>query len=317
MNRERLEDRLRAAFDRDVDSGRPAESLIDGVMPRLEETGRQEPWRRFVPRPRVAWALLPVGIGLIAALFVWQPWNSNGAQSAVARAQATMANLQYYRVSLVAREGSGQSPTLALNMEFSAPDRYHEIYTADGGHTEEFVLIGDLVYGKGMDVSSTGSSTGVIARRTAFSSLLGGDAVTKMFGYLKDVEKLPDETVDGALCVHSRGAVDFERQYRAAIQEMQESNASKGLPPLSQETQDQMMKEARSIRGSRVVDVWIGKSDYLMRRMRLDAHGPDPKDLTQSLVVDFQFYDFNQPIVIEPPLGADGQLLPGWSSASR
>ncbi len=78
-----------------------------------------------------------------------------------------------------------------------------------------------------------------------------------------------------------------------------------------------MLNEARSIRGSRVIDLWIGKSDYLMRQMKQEIHGPDPKDETQHLAVEFTFYDFNQPVSIEAPLDANGQLLPGWTSASR
>jgi hypothetical protein len=313
VKRDKLEEQLRAAFDRDVDSALPAHALVDAVLPRLREP-RQKRWLLFT-RPRMAWALLPLSLALIAAMFLWQPWNSNSAQTGVARAQAALAKLQSYRISLLAREGAGG--VTSSTFEFAAPDRYYEAYTGSIGDSEEFILIGDQGYGKGMDTSSIGASIGMRLRTSMFSSMLTGEAAARMLDYLKDVEKFPDETVDGTVCLHYRGTIDFEKQYRAAIQHMQESNASKSLPPLSQQTQEQMLKEARSIRGSQVIDVWIGKSDYLMRQMKQDIHGPDIQDMTQQLTVDFTFFDFNQPITIEAPLDANGQLLPGWTSASR
>ena len=78
-----------------------------------------------------------------------------------------------------------------------------------------------------------------------------------------------------------------------------------------------MLKEARSIRGSQVVDMWIGKSDYLIRRMKQDIHGPDVQDIMQQIAVDLTFFDFNQPITIEAPLDRSGQLLPGWTLAPQ
>ena len=317
MSKEELEQRLRKSFDRDVEKARPKGSLIADVLPRLEARQPRKWWSGFVPRTRLAWITVPLGLAVIAASLAWQPWNLNGAQTAVAMAQAAMAKLQSYRMSLVIREGADEAPTITSHtMEFAAPDRYHETYTGEGGDSEEYILIGDRVYGKDVDLSSIGSSTGATLRTRAFSSMVTTEAATRMLDYLKDIKKFPDETVDGTVCLHYRGTVDFEKYYRGAIQHMQETNASEGLPPLSKETQEKMLNEARSIRGSQVIDMWIGKSDYLMRRMIQNIRGPNFEDMTQHAIMEFTFYDFNVPITIEAPVDANGQVLPGWTSAS-
>jgi hypothetical protein len=314
VNREKLEQQIRMALNGDVDRALPSRGLVDEVMPRLDAPPRKTPWQRLFPRSRVAWALLPAGAMLIAALLLWQPWSSDSADRVMARAQAALSELRSYRASMVVTEGTGA--TYGARMEFAAQDRYHETYAGSNDDYSEFIVIENQTYGKGIDASSIGSSFGIKARTAWVSSMLTREAASRTLDYLKDVKRFPDEEVDGTDCLHYRGTVDFEKQYRAAIQSIQETNASKGLPPLSKEAQERMINEARSIPGSETIDMWIGKSDDLMRKMKQEVHGPDPKDLTQQVVVEFTYFDFNASIAIEAPLDEKGQLLPGWTLAS-
>jgi len=60
------------------------------------------------------------------------------------------------------------------------------------------------------------------------------------------------------------------------------------------------------------IEVWIGKEDYLIRQVKHEGQsssGGGSLDTFSSVV---KYYDFNIPIVIEPPLDAVGNLLPGW-----
>ena len=59
-------------------------------------------------------------------------------------------------------------------------------------------------------------------------------------------------------------------------------------------------------RGSIEVELWVGRDDHLIRQIsRLDhlpelgAGTAEEKWIRQTMVV--QFYDYNEPIVIEPP----------------
>ena len=59
------------------------------------------------------------------------------------------------------------------------------------------------------------------------------------------------------------------------------------------------------------VELWIGKEDYLLKRMRREQYANG-----FEAVIDLKFSDFNQPFTIDPPLDAQGNLLPGWTSSS-
>jgi hypothetical protein len=59
-------------------------------------------------------------------------------------------------------------------------------------------------------------------------------------------------------------------------------------------------------RGSMEVELWVGKDDYLIRQMKRLDHMPEweagtaeEEWMRQSTVE--RFYDFNEPISIEPP----------------
>ena len=59
-------------------------------------------------------------------------------------------------------------------------------------------------------------------------------------------------------------------------------------------------------RGSMEVELWVGKDDYLIRQMKRLDHMPEweagtaeERWILQSAVM--RFYDFNEPISIEPP----------------
>ena len=67
-----------------------------------------------------------------------------------------------------------------------------------------------------------------------------------------------------------------------------------------------------SLNSTFTIEVWIGKDDYLIRQVKHNGQ----VFLSNGEVGTFSFlevyYDFNEPIEIEPPLDADGKLLPGW-----
>jgi hypothetical protein len=82
-----------------------------------------------------------------------------------------------------------------------------------------------------------------------------------------------------------------------ALVQREEAEMGSQLPP-------ELLELMR--RGSMEVELWVGKEDYLIRQMRLVDHMPeweagtaDERWIRQSTVM--RFYDFNEPISIEPP----------------
>ena len=121
---------------------------------------------------------------------------------------------------------------------------------------------------------------------------------------LTKIENLPDERIAGADCFHLRGELDMERlaeKTKAALDP---------TDPWYEETVRSIEEQAAATEA--MVEVWIGKDDYLIRQVKYNGQ----IFLSDSELGTFSFlevyYDFNEPIEIEPPLDADGKLLPGW-----
>ena len=67
-----------------------------------------------------------------------------------------------------------------------------------------------------------------------------------------------------------------------------------------------------SLNSTFTIEVWIGKDDYLIRQVNIDVQFFKSDGEVYTGSVTAEYYDFNEPIEIEPPLDADGKLLPGW-----
>ena len=63
------------------------------------------------------------------------------------------------------------------------------------------------------------------------------------------------------------------------------------------------------------LELWIGKDDYLIRQLKHDmyssAEGAEQAEWATTSLVQ-KYYDFNEPITIESPETASGELAPGW-----
>ena len=250
---------------------------------------------------RPALAAIPVVIVLIV-LLVLQPWSSFPG-GIMAKAYATTEGLLSYRTSSshsITYNGTTVDYS-EVEAEYAAPDRYRgkltfrfrdpltwslstgtfEVITID--HYKHYVWV----------VDSTTDNLYVIFNygwrpNKAFTVSAGNLSSPDLWDHLPTkMEKLPDERIAGADCYHLRGEVDWER-----LAEQEEITAS--------------------LNTTVTVVVWIGKDDYLVRQVNMNAQifESDGEVYTGSYTAEY--YDFNEPIEIEPPLDADGKLLPGW-----
>lgn len=236
---------------------------------------------------------------IIVVLLVTQPWGVS-PQSVMAQAYAATESLQSYRMlGSFFSTIEGETVEQFCAWEFTFPDRHHGELTLDD-ETYEFIIVGDKQYTRELGGAQSGKMYAI--------SLSGGiptkEDTLKLLDSLTNLEKLPDEKIEGVDCIHYRGKVDVDRM-------IEEQKAK--LDPRQPHYQE-MLEGLEAMRGMKVqVELWIGKEDHLIRQLRQDIEVP----LEGTSSVMMKYYDFNEPITIEPPLDADGKLLPGWELAGN
>jgi len=251
------------------------------------------------------WLRTALAIGaaviVLAVLLVTQPWGLS-PQSVMVKAYAATESLQSYRMfSSIKSTLEGETSEATFETEFVAPDRHRGKATMNGDWFE-FIIVGDKQYIWDSDPSRKTSV------RVSSSSILSKEDTLKIIDSLTELEKLPDEPMDGTDCIHYRGRVDMERK----VEELKAKLDSR------QPHYEEMLKGLEDMRNMKTeVEIWIGKEDYLIRQIKRDTQVPSEDtgmlDTSSSVV---KYYDFNAPIIIEPPLDAHGELLPGWCLAS-
>lgn len=234
---------------------------------------------------------------VLAILLVTQPWGLS-PQSVMAEAYAATESLQSYRMfSSIKSTLEGETSETTFETEFIAPDRHRGKATMNGDWFE-FIIVGDKQYIRDSDPSRKTSVS------VSSSSILSKEDTLKVIDSLTDLEKLPDEPMDGTDCIHYRGRVDMERK----VEELKAK-----LDP-RQPHYEEMLEGLEDMRNMKTeVELWIGKEDYLIRQLRQDMEVP----LKGNSRVTVKYYDFNEPITIELPLDTHGELLPGWELAGN
>jgi hypothetical protein len=165
------------------------------------------------------------------------------------------------------------------------PTYYREVIGPDEW---ELIGIGELTYGRGEELPSIVSTTPEQRQAYALSAIMAEKQLERLNEIASEIEVLPEENIDGVLCYHYLIAVDTEKY----VEQVNDNWA----------WQDTTMTE----------ELWIGKDDYIIRQRKCEY-----KHELTSTVFMFKYYDFNAPISIEPPLDAEGNLLPGWSIIPR
>jgi hypothetical protein len=258
---------------------------------------------------RVSGRLLrPAAVGLAAmvvlVVVLVQPWSVN-PEGVIAKAYAATEGLLSYRSTMsgIASEGGNLDSTI----EFVFPDRFRVSLTSGGG-TDEFIVVGDKQYVKSGDMSRNT----IIAFSNSASSMLSKEATLKLIDSLTDLETLPDEQIKGADCFHYQGRYDMAKQLEA-----QKASLAEMQSRMDADDYERMMDDLEiSInRLNMEIELWIGKDDNLIRQIVQTTKYTDDEGKLQTTSATMTFFDFNEPIIIEPPLDADGELLEGWQLA--
>jgi len=213
-------------------------------------------------------------------------------------------DVQSYRSTLSGTSTNrGKTTESYLEAAFTAPDRYHIKMTEDGD-VSEFIAIGDTHYIK----SSELSPNVMRASTQSVSYFITPKYSLDLLDSLREPEALPMEEISGVECFHYRGAVDMERQWEEMKASLDPSQ------PGYEDRLEMMETELERIRQSTIeYELWIGKEDLLIRQTKYSGRTPSEEDEQWvTSMMTMQLFDINQPIVIEAPLDAQGELLPGW-----
>ena len=181
----------------------------------------------------------------------------------------------------------GETQETTWEGEVAAPDRSRVKITTETGTWCEATRIGEQTYVRASDMPESGAAVSEVA-----CVMLPITEALEPLDLLIDLEQLPAEEIDHVQCLHYRGRVDMD-----AFVEKEKAGKGPQLPP-------ELLELMR--RGSMEVELWVGKDDYLIRQMKRLDHMPEweagtaeEKWMRQSTVL--RFYDFNEPIAIEPP----------------
>jgi hypothetical protein len=279
---------------------------IKGVtMSKIQRDNLKKPSRKWL---RPALAAVPI-VAIIIALTVLQPWVSfPGTSTVMAKTQAATLSIQSYRFnSSVLYDPKDTAFEAQFNAEYSSPDRYHVQMNENKDKTEELIVIGDRQYIKYADMSKN-EITSTIA---GFSSLLKPETTLRLLDTLTDIQTLPDENLNGVDSFHFKGRLDIEQQIAEEKRSLQEARDRTGADHPTDEEIDRSLATMRN--ENTLIELWISQTDYLVRQLKMERRNANNNVATS--IGTFKFYDFNQPIAIEPPLDAQGKLLPDWQLA--
>jgi hypothetical protein len=199
----------------------------------------------------------------------------------------------------IVQEGDTQSYT--FEGEYAAPDRSRGKSTY-GDEWNEFIVIGDDAYVRSEDEpdwrlldSQSGGYPSQVTSRESFVSVPLSDGLEPL-KWLTGIDRLTDEDIDGADCLHYRGKVDADAWVDALVEEMD--------PPPTDGDPTEVFDNMR--RWTTTCRLWVGKADQLIRQLTITTSSPvgdpqaEPENWSLSVAL-WRFYDFDQPIEINPP----------------
>jgi hypothetical protein len=264
-------------------------------------------------------------LAIVLTVLLIMPFASCDQQTslrdAIARAITQTSQVQSYRViANTTTHTDGITTVSSYELEYAASDRYHVFTTVivDGGNAttvtssngasvtvtttgswNEIIVVGDKGYLRSSNESQWRICEFLTSRLTqptpgtgtCFVSIQTLGNKLKPFNYLVELEVLPDEEIGGIGCSHYRGEVDQD-----SYVEMLRGSDEEAYEQITPDNLEWMLQ--REI----VVELWIDGADHI-RQQRTEYRFPDP-NIKEKWVSSFgitRYFDFNEPIGIEPP----------------
>ena len=201
--------------------------------------------------------------------------------------------------------------------EFAGPGRFHTIDTVEINNLglllssiKEVIGIDNNVYYNG----SLPAAKNVSEYFTDEMTLIITNPQS-YFSTLKDIHELPSEKINGTVCLHYKGTMDWDihiAHLKILLSQNPEAFGQNGEKFLEFAVKLVPYEET-------TYELWVGKVDYLIRQIKANHNSDFPADLLQddaprtltSINSTYNWY-YNELINIKAPLSETGALLPGW-----
>jgi len=292
-------------------------------------------------KKRYAWSVkrslfvavpLVIVLAVVGSLFVMKPFVT--PEKVMAKAYAATEATKSYRITHSnSVRISGMTTWMneySMDIEYASETEYHiKLYSSEGYHPHseaELIVLGDKIYKQ----ESTSPTTTFTALSSMMQFLLNEtinghlplylpskEATLNELDSLVSVKKLPSEKIDGVKCLHYRANLDMEKYLAESKVKIPQIY---GLDPDDPSTHKILQDYEDFWRPQQIImELWIGEDDYLVRQsITVIQPAPDSNLISSRISRSVShLFDFNQQIVIQPPLDITGQLLPGWSITER
>jgi len=249
----------------------------------------------WIPHTLVAVATVII----LVVLLVVQPWS--GSVRTIINSVESCRMITYS----VIIDDTGRFESVQ-EMAYIAPDRVHITVILDSTK-QEMIVIGEDVYTND-ERNAAGVYTGIAISSSVSSMIPSKEHTRETLEQLTDVTELEIERIDGVAYRHYRGRMDFVKGLEEQIAGLDPEQPKYEDMLEALESQIEMMEEIISN-----IEVWVGRNDGFVRQISFEVQLPSEEGeqlYTQNMLL--KYYDFNESIIIEPPLDASGELLPGW-----
>lgn len=287
-----------------------------------------------IPR-RVRITAVPVTVILVTFLVLQLSGFFVSPSGVLARAYAATERVESYRIvsyEYIKFQNSDNKRILVSRSEteYTNPNRYHIFYdwVLTTTTSSEMIVIEDQVYSTGMVVIENQKYlAGGLKPRSPEEIIEGLPSRTKtleLLDLLDNLEEFQDEYIDDVLCYHYRGVIDMvgllEKNRTELLKliesywtltDKDESEKEEYLEEALMDLEDKMRKKEM------IYDVWIGKDDYIVRQIDLVMRSLSGTiDIVKENMFNQKYRDFNEEIIIVPPLTETGELKEGWHETS-
>jgi hypothetical protein len=235
----------------------------------------------------------------LVVLLTLQPWSGSAI---------TIVNS--FRMNVFSTMSDGEEyAESAQEFEYSVPSSFH-VTTTVSGMKQELIVIGRDIYTSERMAAGFSMIQAIIQ---GLDSLKPGEEHSeRTLAELDDSVELENTEIDGVVCRHYRGRMDFVKDIEEQIAGLDPEDLNYDIMLEALEQQIEVMSKIKTN-----IEVWVSKEDGLVRRMSYEAEVPSEdggRPYTQSTLL--RYYDINTYVIIEAPVDSSGELLPGWYQVS-
>ncbi|MBN1643240.1 MAG: zf-HC2 domain-containing protein [Dehalococcoidales bacterium] len=291
------------------------------TISKIQESGEKKNTRTVRRRLLVAVPLVTI-VAVVAALY--PTVLSLNPEEVIAKAYAATEAVTSFKVTFSeAVKTAGMTSwfdSSFYNIEWVNEDQYHYSTGTYTPHSEiELIMLFDKIYSRESPSLAPLRSSRLeeeienCINGGNLNSLVSKEYTLAFLDSLTSISEINQERIDGVTCRHYSAQRDVEKII-AQLKERIYQNGGDPSDPKLEGIYDLFRRTQRD------VEVWIGKDDYIIRQVTYTMQPVvQGSNLISGGITKFttKYFDFNIPIVIQPPLDSARNLLPDWMVTER